>query len=52
MKQEGFEIRNSFLDPEDKAQYEEMYEDEYYRLKRSLYTKGYRIYTSLNHEKQ
>jgi 1A family penicillin-binding protein len=52
MKQEGFEIRNSFFDPEDKAQYEEMYEDEYYRLKRSLYTKGYRIYTSLNHEKQ
>lgn len=52
MKREGFEIRNSFLDEEDRAAYEELYEEEYYRLKRSLYTKGYRIYTSLNPEKQ
>ena len=52
MRQEGFEIRNTFLDDEDRIAYEDLYEEEYYRLKRSLYTKGYRIYTSLNPDKQ
>ncbi len=52
MRAEGFTERNTFLDSEDEENYEELYEDEYYRLKRSLYTKGYRIYTSLNPKKQ
>jgi len=52
MKQEGFELRNVFSDAEDEELYRTLYEEEYYRLKRSLYTKGYRIYTSLNREKQ
>ena len=52
MKQEGFELRNTFGGDIDRENYEELYEEEYYRLKRSLYTKGYRIYTSLNREKQ
>lgn len=52
MKQEGFSLRNDFYSDSDKEEYEELYEEEYYRLKRSLYTHGYRIYTSLNREKQ
>ena len=52
MKQEGFILRNDFTSDRDKDEYEDLYEEEYYRVKRSLYTKGYRIYTSLNPEKQ
>ena len=52
IKQEGFSLRNDFYSDSDKEEYEELYEEEYYRLKRSLYTRGYRIYTSLNREKQ
>lgn len=52
MKQEGFVLRNDFTSDRDKDEYEDLYEEEYYRVKRSLYTKGYRIYTSLNPEKQ
>ena len=52
LKKEGFVTRNDFNSDEDKAEYEELYEEEYYRLKRSLYTHGYRIYTSINREKQ
>ncbi|MBR5179687.1 MAG: PBP1A family penicillin-binding protein [Lachnospiraceae bacterium] len=52
MKQEGFTFRNDFTSDEDKDAYEDLYEEEYYRIKRSLYTKGYRIYTSINPEKQ
>lgn len=51
MKNEGFAFRYTFDNESDREAYEELYEEEYYRLKRSLYTKGYRIYTSLNHEK-
>lgn len=52
MLKNGFIFRNEFLDEEDREGYEELYEDEYFRMKRSLFTKGYRIYTSLNPEKQ
>ena len=52
LKKEGFSIRNDFYSDADKEEYEELYEEEYYRLKRSLYTHGYRIYTSINREKQ
>ena len=52
MKQEGFVFRNDFATDSEKEDYEDLYEEEYYRIKRSLYMKGYRIYTSINPEKQ
>ncbi len=52
MKEEGFEFRTEFADDFDREAYEELYDEEYYRIKRSLYRKGYRIYTSINPEKQ
>jgi membrane peptidoglycan carboxypeptidase len=52
MEAEGFVFRNSFSDEEDKAFYDEAYDDSYYRVRRDLYLKGYRIYTSLNPVKQ
>ncbi|MCR5431160.1 MAG: transglycosylase domain-containing protein [Lachnospiraceae bacterium] len=52
MSAEGFVFRNSFVNEEDKAFYEEAYDESYYRVRRDLYLKGYRIYTSLNPAKQ
>ena len=52
MKQEGFVFRYDFISDRDREEYEDLYEEEYYRIKRSLYTKGYRIYTALNPDKQ
>jgi len=52
MSAEGFVFRNSFINEEDKAFYEEAYDESYYRVRRDLYLKGYRIYTSLNPAKQ
>lgn len=52
MQVEGFEFRTDFLGEEDKALYAEMYEEEYYKIKRDLFRKGYRIYTSIDKEKQ
>ncbi len=52
MQAEGFVIRNTFDDQEDKDLYEEFYYEEYSRVWRNLYAKGYRIYTSINPVKQ
>lgn len=52
MRAEGFVFRNDFVGSLDRENYEDIYEEEYSRLKRSLFTKGYRIYTSINPEKQ
>ena len=52
MRAEGFVIRNSFADDDDKALYKEFYDDEYARVLRNLYAGGYRIYTSINPNKQ
>ncbi|MBP5332167.1 MAG: transglycosylase domain-containing protein, partial [Lachnospiraceae bacterium] len=52
MQEEGFVFRYSFSDDNDKALYKEMYDQEYTRIRRNLYAKGYRIYTSINSEKQ
>lgn len=52
MAAEGFAFRNSFADEEDRDLYEEAYDEAYYRVRRDLYLKGYRIYTSLNPVKQ
>ncbi len=52
MSAEGFTFRNSFADDGDRQLYEEAYDEAYYRVRRDLYLKGYRIYTSLNPVKQ
>ncbi len=52
MESEGFEIRYNFSDDEDKTLYEEYYNAEYSKIWRNLYSKGYRIYTSINPAKQ
>ncbi|MBO4414519.1 MAG: transglycosylase domain-containing protein [Lachnospiraceae bacterium] len=52
MQAEGFSLRYSFTDDEDKAMYKELYDQEYARIMRNLYAKGYRIYTSINPKKQ
>ncbi len=48
MAQEGFTFRNTFEDDEDRAAYEAAYDEAYDRCNESLYTGGYRIYTSLD----
>lgn len=52
MRREGFTFRNSFLSDADRREYETYYYEIYYRLQKSLYTGGYRIYTSLELHKQ
>lgn len=52
MAADGFRIRYSFENEADKAMYNELYYDEYSRVWHNLYSKGYRIYTSINRSKQ
>lgn len=52
MAREGFVFRNSFSDDADKENYEELYYEAYYRIQKTLFTGGYRIYTSIDLEKQ
>lgn len=52
MKEEGFVFRNDFVDAEDRKLYEEAYDNLYYSYQRNLYTGGYRIYTSIDLDKQ
>jgi len=52
MAEEGFVFRYDFTNDADKARYDEEYYEKYYRLQKSLYTKGYRIYTSIDLERQ
>ena len=52
MAREGFVFRNEFLDTADRESYEEQYYEAYYRIQKQLYTGGYRIYTSIDLEKQ
>lgn len=52
MANEGFVFRNSFSDDADKENYEDLYYEAYYRLQKTLFTGGYRIYTSIDLEKQ
>lgn len=52
MRQEGFIFRNQFADADDKANYTELYNEAYYRIQKTLFTGGYRIYTSIDLEKQ
>ena len=52
MREEGFVYRNDFVDAEDRKLYEEAYDNLYYSYQRKLYTGGYRIYTSIDLDKQ
>lgn len=48
MEQQGFEFRNDFASDTDRAKYEREYRELYIECNESLYTGGYRIYTSLD----
>ena len=52
MQANGFEFRNSFMDKDDKAQYNDLYQQEYNMAEKKLKNKGLRIYTSIDLSKQ
>ncbi len=52
MKMHGFEFKNEFATTEDKALYIEEYQKLYNELNMYLFTKGYKIYTSIDLEVQ
>lgn len=52
MKRQGFVFRNVFKDSEDKENYNELYNEAYNNCQRTLYSGGYRIYTSIDTKKQ
>lgn len=52
MEQDGFTFRTSFSGDVDRAAYEERYEAAYSYWQQKLYTGGYRVYTSIDLEKQ
>ena len=52
MKKDGFEFKNTFATDEEEAAYQEEYNTLYDSYLQSLYTGGYRIYTSINMEMQ
>ncbi|MDD5948454.1 MAG: PBP1A family penicillin-binding protein [Lachnospiraceae bacterium] len=52
MKKQGFEFRYSFDSDEDKKRYDKEYNTAYDQCEATLYTGGYRIYTSIDQEKQ
>lgn len=52
MKKQGFEFKYTFDSDEDKDVYDSSYTAAYDQCEASLYTGGYRIYTSIDQEKQ
>ena len=52
MKQQGFEFKYQFDSEEDREAYEKAYYELYYSYQKDLYVRGYRIYTSIDLEKQ
>lgn len=52
MKNEGFEFKNSFASDEEEQKYDEEYDELYNKCSQQLYTAGYRIYTSIDLNKQ
>jgi penicillin-binding protein 1A len=52
MKQQGFEFRNEFDSDADKEEYDASYSEMYNQCQKSLYYEGYRIYTSIDLDKQ
>lgn len=52
MKANGFEFKTTFRTNSEKEKYDEEYEEMYTNCKQSLYTGGYRIYTSIDMDMQ
>jgi 1A family penicillin-binding protein len=52
MKQEGFRFRNVFTTSAERREYEKSYKELYEQCQSSLFTAGYRIYTSIDLKKQ
>lgn len=52
MKENGFEFKYSFKNDSERDEYQEEYDKQYATCKRTLYTEGYRIYTSINFDIQ
>lgn len=52
MKQQGFSFKTEFSSEEEREKYEESYSAMYAECQKSLYTQGYRIYTSINLDMQ
>ncbi|MCI6859458.1 MAG: PBP1A family penicillin-binding protein [Eubacterium sp.] len=52
MREQGFKFKNTFASKSEKKKYDEEYDELYSTCKKSLYTAGYRIYTSIDMEKQ
>lgn len=52
MKAEGFEFKYKFDSTDEQEEYEERYTELYNQYQQTLYTAGYRIYTSIDLEKQ
>lgn len=52
MKKKGFEFENKFDSDEDKKAYQSDYEELYDSIQKDLYIHGYRIYTSIDMDKQ
>lgn len=52
MKQKGFEFKSTFDSDSEKDKYQDDYEKMYAECKRTLYSAGYHIYTSINPDVQ
>lgn len=52
MKLDGFKFRYEFTDEEDYENYQKLYEEQYELEKANIYAGGYKIYTSLDTNKQ
>lgn len=52
MESQGFRFRNKFSNEKDKQEYQENYDTLYQQCEQSMYSGGYRIYTSINMSKQ
>ena len=52
MKEQGFEFKTTFSSDSEKKKYNDEYDELYNTCKKSLYSAGYRIYTSIDMEKQ
>lgn len=52
MKKDGFLFQDTFSSPDEKAVYQEAYQERYQHYQSMLYTGGYRVYTSIDLNKQ
>lgn len=52
MAKKGFEFQGFFTDKEEKQRYQDAYDELYYGIQQELFRAGFRIYTSIDMEKQ